>query len=493
MFRRKNVTLAVVLFALISAAAAWAENVTVDEDELTSIDGSGINFINYVGPYEFINTVDQIRSIGRGLGIQIDTEKTGKAAVGTKYGVLHIVSPEIPEGLDADVFFLNADAAVDHIVNLRHIIAGYIETTYSISARDAYLLAEFITYYNAAYRGNTETVMQRYKPPVVQAVNKEKFGLDTHFSNWPGKTEMLIPLRSEAQKVDTGAITDEEVISLMRQEEGKGLESREDMVDLREKELDEEQKDLNKRQDTLEQQAKEIDEKLAKDEDNEDLLVAKAAIEEERSALEKEQEEIDIRTEEVMKMREDIAEDKNTALAKSDTKETFTSAEKVTPVWFLTVDSNKDGIPFGRVVKYNLENGKRLAVSKITAVRGRTMVLLPDALIVIAGKDDGNSMVRPMILDIDTLETRKEGSHNIFPGSLITSQGKDIYLVTTENGEWRLGKFNSGLERTAVSEIAVEPWTSVSFDRSTLYVQGVNGEILKLSASTLQVQARIEQ
>ena len=59
------------------------------------------------------------------------------------------------------------------------------------------------------------------------------------------------------------------------------------------------------------------------------------------------------------------------------------------------------------------------------------------------------------------------------------------------NGGWV--NFNSGLERTAVSEIAVEPWTSVSFDRSTLYVQGVNGEILKLSASTLQVQARIEQ
>ncbi len=179
-------------------------------------------------------------------------------------------------------------------------------------------------------------------------------------------------------------------------------------------------------------------------------------------------------------------------MEESEKEATFTSAPLVTPVWFLMVDDEGDGIPFGRVVLYNLDDGKRLAVSSITAVRGRSMAILPESIIVIAGKEGGNSKVRLMLLDQDTLETQKEGSHDVFPGSLMTVKGSNIYLITTDNGEWRLGKFNTSLDRTAVSEVAVEPWTSISFDGVSLYVQGATGEILKLSASTLKEEARLE-
>ncbi|MCK5735188.1 MAG: hypothetical protein KAH21_01870, partial [Spirochaetaceae bacterium] len=213
---------------------------------------------------------------------------------------------------------------------------------------------------------------------------------------------------------------------------------------------------------------------------------------EEKADVEEEQSQIDQRTDEVLDMRDDISEDKNKQLEEKDAEDTFTSAPKITPVWFLMVDEQGDGIPFGRVVMYNLDDGKRLAVSSITAVRGRTMAVLPDSLLVIAGKDGGNSKVRLMLLDQETLETQKEGSNDVFPGSLMTVKGSDIYLVTTENGEWRLGKFNTSLERTAVSELAVEPWTSISFDGASLFVQGATGKIMKLSASTLKEEAILE-
>ncbi len=495
------------LLLFIAAGGLWAEDVQVDRDELASIGDQSIKFINYVGPYEFINTLDQIRGIGRSLGENIIPEKPGETSVGGKYRVLHIVNPEIESGLDADIFILEAGAAVDHINNLRTIIAGYLETAYGFSARDAYLVAEFVTYYNAVYRGNIQMVGNRYKQPVVDALNADKIGLDTHYSNWPGKTQMLIPLRGSGRIVDTGSITEDEVIDEMRKEDDMGLESRRDMVELREDEIDEEQEVLEERREEIEKKDEVVSEELQELEEKEDsgaeltvkeedrkeeLEEEKTVIEEEKAAVEEEQEVIDERTEEVLDMRDDIAEDENKRMEDQEEESTFTSAPQIDPVWFLMVDDEGDGIPYGRILMYNLNDGERQAVSDVTAVRGRTLAILPESLLVIAGKDGGNSKVRLMLLNQGTLETEKEGTHDVFPGSLMTVKGSDIYLVTTENGEWRLGKFNTSLDRTAVSEVAVEPWTSISFDGASLFVQGATGEILKLSASTLKEEARLE-
>ena len=531
MFQRIVLRLVMPAALLLIAQAARSQEVQVDRDELASIGDRSVQFINYVGPYEFTNTLDQIRDIGRALGARIDVRRSGEASVGGKYRVLHIVAPEIPEGLDADIFILDPDAAVDHIANLRTILAGYLETAYGFTTRDAYLLAEFATYYNAVHRGDSPMVQERYKEPVGRALSPVNIGLDTHYSNWPGKTEMLIPLRGALTgegppRIDTGAISEPAVVDRMREENDMGIESRRGMVELREKELDEEQAALDERREETERRAAEITREIEelsdgeeqsppdspaspssssppsgdspsrpeKDERAQELRAEKKAVEREQAAVERRQREIDERTEDVMRMRDDIAEDENTIIKRAETppEDTFTSAEPVTPVWFLTVDNEGGGIPFGRVVKYNLEDGERLAVSEITAVRGRTLVLLPDSLLVIAGKNDGGSRVRPMLLDRDSLETRREGTHDIFPGSLITVQGSDIYLVTTEGGQWRLGKFNANLERKAVSEAVIEPFSSVSFDGASLFVQSSGGEIIKLSSSSLREEDRLE-
>ncbi len=493
----------IIVFIAVFISSIQAEDVRVDRDELASVGNESVKFINYVGPYEFINTLDQIRDIGRELGRQINRDVSGEASVGGKYRVLHIVNPEIPDGLDADIFILEPDAAVDHINNLRTIIAGYLETVYGFSSREAYLVAEFVTYYNAVYRGNMEMAAERYKAPVVKELDPGKMGLDTHYSNWPGKTQMLIPLRGgDKPKIDTGVITEDEVIDEMREEEDKGLDSRRDMVELIEEEIDEEQKvidsrreDLDEREDKVAEEIEQIEEKEksgealtpAEEERKENLEEEREEIERERKEVQERQQDIDERTEDVMKMREDIAEDENALMEEGgeEAKGTFVSAESVTPVWFLTVDAEGDGIPYGRVMKYDLENGKRLAVSDVTAVRGRTIILLPDAVLVIAGREGEGTSVRPMLLDGNTLKVVEEGENDIFPGSLMTVKGSDIYLVTLDRGEWKLGRFDTELVRKAVSEKAVEPWTAIIFDGKSLFAQSKEGDILKLSASSL--------
>ncbi|RKX74824.1 MAG: hypothetical protein DRP60_09670, partial [Spirochaetes bacterium] len=235
--------------------------------------------------------------------------------------------------------------------------------------------------------------------------------------------------------VDTGAITDNQVIDEIRKEEDMGIESRQDMVELRENEIDKDQAQLDERRDEAAQKDEAVSEELGTITDKEEsgkeltpveeetkaaLEEEQAAVEEEKAAIEEEQTQIDKRTDEVLEMRDDISEDKNSQLEESSAESTFTSAPQISPVWFLMVDDKGDGIPFGRVVLYNLDDGKRLAVSSVTAVRGRTLAVLPDSLLVIAGKEGGNSKVRLMLLDQDTLETQKEGSNDVFPGSLMT-------------------------------------------------------------------------
>ncbi|RLW70869.1 MAG: hypothetical protein B6D68_00270 [spirochete symbiont of Stewartia floridana] len=504
MDQQKTKGVLLLLALVFLTGSILSQEIQVDRDELTSIGEKSIDFINYVGPYEFINTLDQIREIGQWLGTRIDVKTRSEASLNDKYRVLHIVSPEIAEGLDADVFILEEDAAVDHIVNLRTILAGYLESAYDLGSRNAYLIAEFVTYYNAVHRGSAAVLEERYKAPVREAAIPSKIGLDLHYSNWPGKTQILIPLRggNQSSKVDMGAISGQEVIEEMREQEDMGLEARKNMVELREEELDQEQAELDKRSEELDKQSEALAEELKDIQDKEeegaplpDEVARKEqleediqAVEEEKQVVEKAKEEIEKRVDEVMEMRDDIAEDRNVLISAVMDTDTTQPPAPVKPVWFLTVDDDGEGIPFGRVVKYDMANSKNLKVSSLTAVRGRTVILLQDGLIVIAGKTGGNSKVRPMLLDRDTLEITKEGRHDVFPGSLITMRDEHIFLVTTENGEWRLGKFSKTLDRIAVNNVAIEPWTSIFFEEDSLFVQGADGGVLDLSIEDLQEQ-----
>ena len=188
-------------------------SISVDEEELKSFGNQSIEFINYNGPRTGkIDSVDEIINIGRHIGKQVDPEEQGHFYYGIKYSVVHSYQPEIETGLDADIMILHEDSRVDHIQNLRYIIAGYLEGAYGYSFDDAMILAEFITYYNAVYYQNIGYFQNKYKPGVLANISSGNAGISTHYSNWPGKTRMIIPLRGIPSKgslstIDTSSLT----------------------------------------------------------------------------------------------------------------------------------------------------------------------------------------------------------------------------------------------------------------------------------------------
>ncbi|HTH13392.1 MAG TPA: P83/100 family protein, partial [Spirochaetia bacterium] len=219
---------------------------TVAEDILKGSQIQGIEFKNYVGPHKVIETRLAIQGIGADLGRQMKVPGALKADYAGKYQIQRIHDPASPL-LSADVLILGPDAGVDHIRNLNWIVSAYLQQAFGYSVTDADLLANFVTRYNAFYRGKVDYVKATYIPAVGEAVTAETLGLSTVWSEWAGKTRMLIPLRDSLSKGLAGSLNTEEVsnkdiVTQMAQDPGKGLDDRKKLADLKEGEIVQEQK-----------------------------------------------------------------------------------------------------------------------------------------------------------------------------------------------------------------------------------------------------------
>lgn len=215
----------------------------VDEEEIKS--KSGITFINSPNQ-RGSDTLAAINGIGKNLA------SAGKSG---SYSVIHATGAG-DEKFDADIIVIGANARVNHIKNVRRIIASYLETRYEYSAEDAKSLALFVTYYNGFYRKNMGYFKEHYKDEVLKHLKTSNAGLDRKYTGWPGKSRIVIPLSGD-EKPDAGKIGEKDVMEKVRKDE-KGTKDRENITKLQEKEVkkkeervNKQREDLNKRKDDI--------------------------------------------------------------------------------------------------------------------------------------------------------------------------------------------------------------------------------------------------
>ena len=295
-----------VLLSLIFSSAIFANE--VNEKELQNAGNETIEFINYTGPHKVIETIEAIKGIGSDLGTKITKESFSDVGNKNKYYVIHAVDPAEKGKLDADILYLGKDAGVDHIKNLRRIISAYLSSAYGYSEKDADTLAVFITVYNAVYRGNLDIYKSKYKDVVTKNLSAENCGLSVTYKDWPGKSEIVIPLNDVnggLSTVDTSVISDSKVVDSMQEDDDKNVQSRKDMVDIKEREAEnatekaqesqkkavEEQKKLAEEKQKTQEVKKEAEEAQKKAEENPDDEQAQQEAEEKQQAV-KEQEQI---------------------------------------------------------------------------------------------------------------------------------------------------------------------------------------------------------
>jgi len=511
------------LSILILTGISTVSYAQVDQDELRDL--PPVAFINYEGPHARIDTREEIRQIGVVVGQSISTSERGlaptlaamssesrreysyrfNAGASNRYFVIHSVSGPEGDKINADIFGLGVDTGVDHIRNLRTIIQGYLQAAYSYNASDAALLAEYITIYNAVYRGNWDYFLNRYKTPVISNLTRERAGLSIRYDEWPGRTLIIIPLGiGGLSAIDTSTISDRRVIEEMRQQDDQGVPQRQDMVDLKEREADEAEQRAQAERDAIRQQESQIaqerqnidQERRQTQEDQaagritdeqargaqEDLDRREEAVQQRESDLDQRREDAqrlddfaEQKAEEARQDRDDIARDQQAAIAEDTGGIIGITIERVTPT------------TMGRLIRFNPATGIELKRSPLNVVHVRTVAITGGRILAIAGENTGSGAVRLVEINQTSLEMAKQGDDDIRTGSLLWVNGNDLYAITINlaDNKCYLGRFDTNLALQAKSAVTVHQEASVTIQQGRLLTQKEDGSVLILNPSNL--------
>ena len=521
----------------------------VNKSELESSSKSAvIEFINYTGPHKIVSTAEAITGIGKNLGnvVSKSTDKNVKTGETDRYYIIHAVDAKDNSGkLDADILILGKNAGVDHIKNLRRIISGYLSSAYGYSREDSDTLAVFITVYNAVYRNKLDTFSEKYKKIVTDNLTSEKCGLSITYKDWPGNSQLVIPLydavKGGLSTVDTTIISDSSVVNSMKDDEDRNVQSRKDMVDLKEREAEEAsakakdaRKEAEKEQQKAEdekaktekakqdaQQAQKDADKAKADaeqaqknaEENPDDIEAQKQAEEAAKEAEQAQENADQKQEEAeaqeekQKEQEQKAEEtkqeaeKQQALAEKKQEEAQSERREIAkdqsavqkeetekakmPTEFGIILSDTEN-KLSRFVKFNKENGQVIKNSPVNVIRNRVIYKTDSGFVAIAGESSENQAIKLVILDTENLEISSESNEQIAADSVLVKDGNDFYCIIDDNGSFVLAKFGTDLSLKLKSDIQVLEATPVTVLDSQIVVTDSNGKIKVLDKKDLK-------
>lgn len=507
--------------------------VEVDKTELQSVTDT-IVFENYTGPHKVVDSLDDIKGIGTSIGASFDKTASGTYGNTAKYYVIHCVD-ESTENLDADIFILGKDAQVDHIRNLRHIIASYLTKAYGYEYDDAYTLATFVTVYNAVYRKNLDYYKSKYKDIVVKNLDSEKAGISVSYKEWADQSQLVIPLadiNGGLSTVDTSVISDKNVVNSMQEEDDKGIDERKNMVDIKEREADEaeekardSQKEARKEEEELKQEKKELEEaktdaaekekkaveseKKAEeaqkkaDANPNDKQAQKEAAEAKKQAekdrkeaneAKKKVEEKKTKVEEKTKKTEAAKKESQKQQAKADKKQTEAQTERKEiakdqkevinkkeaeegAYYALKLVNDKE--LFSAIVKVDKESGKELKTSSVKVIRNRIVYRDQNSFIAIAGENTAKGTVKLVLIDKDTLEMTAESQEVIAEQSVLVKSGDEYMCIVDENGHYYPAKFNTILKCTAKSTVEVNPATPIYVSDDGIFVTNKSGKVEK--------------
>lgn len=536
--------LGLVAMALLFAAANFYA-AQVNEEELKSVSQT-IEFENYTGPHARVDTLEAIKGIGSSLGKEIGKDSTKAANVGNqaKYYVIHAIDPSAKEKLDADILILGSGAEVDHIRNLRHIIASYLSSAYSYSESDAEAIATFVTVYNAVYRKNLDVFKSKYKDVVVNDLTAEKCGLSTKYTEWAGQSQIVIPVSDASgglSAVDTSVISDKEVVSSMKEEDGKNIDDRKQMVDIKEREAEkasekaqESQKQATEKQKAADAEKKKADEKKQEtkqaqkkaddaqkkadeskkkaqenpkdkeaqkqaQQDQKEADKAKEKVEEakkEEKAAEEKADEAQKKADESKKEAESqqAAADKKQNEAQEERKEIAKDQEKVAAeekaaasaasVYGLKlVDSKLNS----QIVKVNTDDGVILKQSPVKVIKNRAMSQTGKGFVAVAGENSGKGAVKLVLIDPETLEIVQESEEILADNSVLLDDGGSYLVVIKDSLGYVVGKYGADLKLQVKSPVPINPASPIIKTSAGYMVTDMTGNPLVLNANDLSL------
>ncbi len=473
------------------ASPLFAQNLA--EDVLKGKEIQGIEFKSYVGPHRVIESRAAIQGIGSALGTQLKGGST-KADYGSKYTLQRVVDLNSPL-LSADLLVLSSTAGVDHIRNLGWIISAYLQEAFGYNLADADLLADFVCRYNAFYRGKTEYFPQAYSPVVASSlVPPEHTGLSIDYRDWPGKTRMLIPLRSSLSKgvaggVNTEEISNKDIVKDMGTDPA-ALDTRKKLADLKEAEIVQEQKAIAQKESTLAtpNPTATASTTTPPTASTATPTPAPTADTTAKAAVDQAKVEVAARDQALQAERKDIVA--------SQPEKTAVAATPVTtkPALTVPVVIVADASKLGQVVLVDPAANKVWKRSELNSVRAARVQVFGDGFLVTAGDTKGsNGAVRLMLLSKDDLSVAMAGTDEISPDSPVVIVGTQVLTLTqNDKGLWVLGLFDAKLKAVAKGTDTLQASTGIVSGPTGVFVQGTNGKLMLLDPATLKKKSNTE-
>jgi hypothetical protein len=499
--------IACLVLGILLALSVPAGAQQVAEEELRSADRE-IQFENYSGPHERIDTAEEIKAIGYLLAGSLGQDgRTGRFL--TKYTLLRALDPREQGKFDADILSIEAEARVDHIDNVRRILAGYLEGAFAYTAADARLLARFATVYNAVYRGNLGYFGSRYKAVVMSHLTAANAGISTRYYEWPGATRLLIPLTTEAAEgklgsLSTTELTEKEVIEEMRRQPDKGLEERKDMVELKEREVEEKQAEVQEAQKELAEEKAELEQREAEASaaPAEEKARAEAAVDAQKEEVKKAEAEVAEKQAEVAAKEAEVAEEREGIIADEKARElagegtggaAAGALALADQLYFLKVRAReRSGSISGTLSILDPGPPSVKLTSPMDYVRGRAFYFFKDSLLVVAGEGSAGAPAHLVLLNPLTLEPAKRSAEEVYADSFVLIQGGAIYAVLKSGNDFRLGRFDENLKLAARSPMSVDRDTSLALFAGRVYASSASRDILAMDAQDLSQKAVVK-
>ena len=508
--------LSILMFLALVAGGGLLGAQTVAEDILKGSQIQGIEFKNYVGPQKVIETRAAIQGIGADLGRQMKAGGATSADYAGKYHVLRI-HDAASDKLSADVLVLEAGAGVDHIRNLNWIVSAYLQQVFAYSVTDADLLADFITRYNAFYRGKMDYVAATFIPAVAANVTADKVGLALSYADWPGKTQMLIPLRDSLSKglggsINTEEISNKDVTTQMATEPGAGLDDRKKLANLKEAEIVQEQKAVTQAEAKVPTTAgtsvpsptttppattpTPVPGKPATPTPAASTTPAvttpptpttTAATTPAALPLAKAKEQLAARDQALQTERQNIV--------KQEAQQPATPAPVpvVKPASTTAFVRMNDATKAGQVWLIDPSTNKVWKKSELNSVRQPEAPAFGPGLLVIAGDAKAaNGAVRLVLVSKDDASVLVTGADDVSPDSTFLVAGNQVLALTKVGGGWVLGAFDPTLKAVAKGTDALTPLTAIVPTAAGILVQSADGTPLLLDAATLKKKSATE-
>ena len=473
---KKTFVAAALLAAGLSAAAQ------VNESELKSAQRGSVRFENYGGPHAVIDSAQAIMAIGTALGDEVagDPSRARTVQPQAKYSLHHVIGAAEEDGLDADVLVLGDSAGVDHIDNLRRIVAGYLMAAYHYGREDAETIAVFVTVYNAVYRGDLQNFSGKYKSALMPYLREDSVGLSTNWEEWAGRTQIVIPLgelRGGELSVETSVISDEKVIEALRSEDGRGADVRESLAEMKEREA----ADAGERARAAQKEAAQ-ERRVGNRE---------AAAESARTAGEQ-QRVADRKGDEARAERETIARDREEARRAAAGRE----AERQSLVTGIFVAD--EGSRLYTLMTVNAASGEVVRRSTVRTIREKAVfpvsgVSVPDegatvaeGFVAVCGVPDGKSAVRLCVIDAGTLSIRKQSSETLSEHSPLAQSGDVFYAIVSDGGKNYLASYDKDLSLKGRSSVAISGASPLALCDGGVLVTDERGSPALLSAADLE-------